>query len=104
MHPDPARDAGTGHLAAWQREVGLRLAAVKAGRRQDGPFEASLTGVPLGYVRLLSLEADPVRLSRTPDSSRAHPPGLSRSSSRNTDTRPSPRTAAAPCWNRGRRP
>ncbi|MEU5803292.1 MULTISPECIES: helix-turn-helix domain-containing protein [Streptomyces] len=66
MHPDPARDAGTGHLAAWQREVGLRLAAVKAGRRQDGPFEASLTGVPLGYVRLLSLEADPVRLSRTP--------------------------------------
>ncbi|MFC9948362.1 helix-turn-helix domain-containing protein [Streptomyces pratensis] len=66
MHPDPARHGAVGHLAAWQRDLGQRLAAVKAGRRQEGPFEASLTGVPLGYVRLLSLEADPVRLSRTP--------------------------------------
>ncbi|MDQ1006704.1 AraC-like DNA-binding protein [Streptomyces sp. V4I23] len=49
----------------WQRAVRCLLAAVQVTPRQtERAFEASVTAVDLGYLRVLSVEADPMRLSR----------------------------------------
>ncbi|MFI9202790.1 helix-turn-helix domain-containing protein [Streptomyces sp. NPDC053048] len=58
---------GAGRLATWQHGVEHALAAaVRVGARQEHGFDGVLDECRLGYLRVLSLEADPVRLSRTP--------------------------------------
>ncbi|MGI5526000.1 helix-turn-helix domain-containing protein [Streptomyces syringium] len=58
---------GAGRLAGWCLGVERALAAaVRAGARQEHGFDGALDVRHLGYLRVLSLEADPVRLSRTP--------------------------------------
>ncbi|MER5782566.1 helix-turn-helix domain-containing protein [Streptomyces mobaraensis] len=62
-----ARAAGADRLAAWRDATERALtAAVQVRTRQDGDFAGTLAVHHLGYLRVLSLTADPVRLSRTP--------------------------------------
>ncbi|MFE0377601.1 helix-turn-helix domain-containing protein [Streptomyces inhibens] len=60
-----ASDPEADRVGAWQRAVRRLLAPVQMTPLQTAhPFEGSLTAVDLGYLRVLSMEADPVRLSR----------------------------------------
>ncbi|MER5296757.1 transcriptional regulator, partial [Streptomyces pharetrae] len=53
-------------ITAWEQGVRHWLARVRVARpRQPGPYEGDLWSWDLGYVRVLSMRADPVRLSRT---------------------------------------
>ncbi|WP_326600497.1 helix-turn-helix domain-containing protein [Streptomyces sp. NBC_01803] len=52
-------------VSAWQRAVRHLLAPVRVTpRRTQHAFEGSVAAVDLGYLRVLSVEADPMRLSR----------------------------------------
>ncbi|GHG61671.1 helix-turn-helix domain-containing protein [Streptomyces griseocarneus] len=68
MHTDAGTTAlpETGPLGPWQRELDRELAAVQVRSRQEHAFDGALGTLRLGYLRLLSLEADPVYLSRPP--------------------------------------
>jgi AraC-like DNA-binding protein len=63
---DTAVMAETERTAAWERAVRQWLGPVRVARpAQERPFEGALASRDLGYVRVLSLRADPMRLSRT---------------------------------------
>ncbi|MBH1934319.1 helix-turn-helix domain-containing protein [Streptomyces sp. AV19] len=65
-HPATSPLPGDGRLATWQQGVEQALtASVRARTRQEHGFAGTLDVQHLGYLRVLSLEADPVRLSRT---------------------------------------
>ncbi|MBZ4321308.1 helix-turn-helix domain-containing protein [Streptomyces sp. SCA2-4] len=62
-----APSSRTDRLAAWRDATGRALgAAVQTRARQAGDFHGTLDLRHLGYLRVLSLEGDPVRLSRAP--------------------------------------
>ncbi|MFI9611630.1 helix-turn-helix domain-containing protein [Streptomyces sp. NPDC052023] len=50
---------------AWQCAMRRWLAPVEVTPRAAEPFEGSIEALELGYVRLLTVEADPMRVSRT---------------------------------------
>jgi AraC-like DNA-binding protein len=52
--------------ATWERAVRHRLAPLRVSTpRRSRPFEGTLRFSDLGYVRVLSMRADPLRLNRT---------------------------------------
>ncbi|MET9968388.1 helix-turn-helix domain-containing protein [Streptomyces sp. NPDC006356] len=68
MHPvvSTASMPDTERSTAWERAVRHWLAPVRATPlQQTQSFEGTLWANDLGYVRVLSMQADPMRLSRT---------------------------------------
>ncbi|WP_454338162.1 AraC-like ligand-binding domain-containing protein [Streptomyces glaucescens] len=57
--------AGAERADVWERSVRRRLAGVDVTPRPSPAFTGNLSVHDLGYLRILSLEADAVRLSRT---------------------------------------
>ncbi|MGK5640582.1 helix-turn-helix domain-containing protein [Streptomyces sp. URMC 126] len=69
MQTDDERTARTGadRIAVWRDATECALAAaVRVTTRQEDGFDGTLDVRHLGYLRVVSLEAVPVRLSRTP--------------------------------------
>ncbi|MGW6984919.1 AraC-like ligand-binding domain-containing protein [Streptomyces sp. NPDC054932] len=64
--PSAATVPGADRADDWQRAVQRLLAPVQVTpRRTARPFEGSLTATDLGYLRILAMEAGPLRLSRS---------------------------------------
>ncbi|WP_282699915.1 helix-turn-helix domain-containing protein [Streptomyces sp. CC219B] len=66
---DPALNAvsspGAQRVEAWERSVRRRLGGVQVTVRPDPGFQGALSGYDLSYLRILSIRADAMRLSRT---------------------------------------
>ncbi|MER7718567.1 helix-turn-helix domain-containing protein [Streptomyces flaveolus] len=66
---DPALNTaslpGSQRVEAWERSVRRWLAGVQVTVRPDPGFQGVLSGYDLSYLRILSIQADAMRLSRT---------------------------------------
>ncbi|MER5932386.1 helix-turn-helix domain-containing protein [Streptomyces sp. NPDC002054] len=61
---DSASVADGDRIASWQEALAQWLAPVEVTAHDSRPFQGVLATAHLGYLRMLSLDADPVRLRR----------------------------------------